>query len=175
MMRYATFNDLDRIDEMAVYTIHDMALSNIPQWTITYPRKEHYQQDIENNQLFVCEIDNVIRGAIVICPEQDPPYETIDGWYTNHGDSLVIHRAIVDPFYRNHGVAQEMLDYAIHLAHQQGYQSIKIDTHRDNYKMRQFLEKNQFVYIGYLAIINREAYERLLEDHDEDIINRMEK
>lgn len=174
MIRLATIEDLSRIDEMAVYTIHDMALSNIPQWDLSYPRKKHYQKDVANNSLFVYETDGIVRGAITIIPEQDPPYETIQGWFTEHGESLVIHRAIVDPFYRNKGVAQKLLNHAIGMMSTSGYKSIKIDTHHDNYKMRRFLEKNNFKYIGYLNVINREAYERLLEDTDEDIINRME-
>ena len=164
MIRLAQHTDLDRIDEIAVAAIHDMATSNIPQWNLSYPRKQHFQKDVDNHSLFVCEANNVIMGAMVILPENDPPYETITGWHIPHGQSMVIHRAIVDPHYRNQGVAQALLDYAITLAQTSGYQSIKIDTHHDNYKMRRFLEKNSFIYIGYLEVIDREAYELLWED-----------
>lgn len=167
MIRLAQMKDLEEIDRIALRVIADMAASNIPQWDETYPRKKHYFQDVVNDALFVYEIDNCINGVITLMKENDPPYETIDNWLTDHTNSLVIHRVLVDPSKRKQGIAQTLLNYAIERAKMDGYQSIKIDTHHDNYKMRAFLEKNQFVYIGYLECINREAYERLVEGYHE--------
>lgn len=164
MIRLATIADLDHVDALAVRVIEHMATANIPQWTLVYPRRQHYAVDVQRNALFVYEQDDQIVGAFTILPEQDPPYETISGWLTAHGESLVIHRAIVDPNLQRSGVASELMNHAFDLARQGGYQSIKIDTHHDNYKMRNFLDKHGFQHIGYLAVINREAYERLLED-----------
>jgi ribosomal protein S18 acetylase RimI-like enzyme len=165
MIRHATLKDLNCIDDIAVRVIMDMKASNIPQWNESYPRKEHYQKDVLINALFVYEINSVIYGAVTILPEQDPPYETITGWRIPHGQSLVVHRLIVDPDKRQSGVARSFIEHAIRLAQQRGLKSIKIDTHHDNYKMRNFLEKHGFQYIGYLKVINREAYELLLEDY----------
>ena len=96
--------------------------------------------------------------------EQDPAYETITGWSTPHGDSLVLHRCIVDPTHQHKGIFHAMMTYAIQEASKLGLHSIKIDTHHDNYKMRRFLEKHGFIHIGYLEVINREAYELVWED-----------
>lgn len=164
MIRLATKQDLQQIDDMALCVIKDMKASNIPQWNESYPRKQHYEKDIVNQSLFVCERNSNVIGAVTILPENDPPYETITGWTIPHGNSLVIHRLIVDPNARQLGVASELVHYAVKQAQKQGYQSIKIDTHHDNYKMRRFLEKHNFQYIGYLEVINREAYELLVED-----------
>ena len=164
MIRLATITDLDRVDALAVRVIEHMATANIPQWTLAYPRKQHYRNDVRKKALFVYEQDGRIVGAFTILPEQDPPYETITGWLTNHGESLVIHRAIVDPNRERSGVASTLMNHAFALARQGGFKSIKIDTHHDNYKMRNFLRKHGFRHIGYLAVIDREAYERLLED-----------
>jgi len=164
MIRLAQLNDLEVIDAIALRVIADMAESNIPQWDASYPRKTHYFQDVLQDSLFVYEVNDNIIGVMTLLKENDPPYETIDGWLCDHTNSLVIHRVLVDPSSRKQGIAQTLLNYAIELGVNQGYQSIKIDTHHDNYKMRAFLEKNKFKYIGYLDCINREAYERLLED-----------
>lgn len=159
MIRIATMKDLDRIDEIAVMTIDDMARSQIPQWDMSYPRKEHYKLDVDRGDLFVFEQEGIIVGAMTLRIEQDPPYETITGWLSPHGKSFVIHRVIVDPNYRRQGVFHQLLTHAIDVTNQYGFQSIKIDTHKENYKMRQFLESHGFQYIGYLDVINREAYE----------------
>jgi len=174
MIRLATKNDLDRIDEIAVLAIQDMADAKIPQRDLSYPRKKHYEKDVEKNALFVYELDNGIVGAMTLLPEQDPPYQTITGWRIPHGQSMVIHRVVVDPSVRNQGIAQQFLDYAVHVCKEHGYQSIKIDTHHNNYKMRRFLAKNDFRHIGYLQVINREAYEKVLEDEHENTTHRLE-
>jgi len=164
MIRLAQLKDLDEIDNIALRVIADMAASNIPQWDESYPRRAHYFQDVLKDSLFVYEVNNKICGVMTLMKENDPPYLTIDGWLCDHSNSLVMHRVLVDPNSRKQGIAQTLLDYAIALGLNEGYQSIKIDTHHDNYKMRAFLEKHKFQYIGYLECINREAYERLLED-----------
>lgn len=163
MIRLATKDDVERIDEIAVLTIKDMASSKIPQWDMSYPRKPHYEVDVDDGSLIVYEQDGTIVAAMTLKREQDPPYETISGWLTPHGESYVIHRVVVDPEYRRQGIFKAFLQYAIQVTNASGYHSIKIDTHQENYKMRQFLEKHGFTYIGYLEVINREAYELVWE------------
>ncbi len=162
MITLATLKDLDRIDEIAVLTINNMKQSNIPQWTLEYPRKKHYLKDIENNSLYVYKDNDIIIGAMTLLKENDPPYKTIDNWLTDK--SFVIHRMIVDPSYRNQKVAQKLLNFACEQVLKSEYLSIKIDTHLENYKMRKFLTKNKFVEIGFLEVIDRLAYELVLKE-----------
>lgn len=162
MIRLAQLNDLEEIDNLAVKAINYMSKSDIPQWTLNYPRKEHYREDIINNALYIYEDSKRILGAMTILPENDPPYKTIDGWIKEK--SLVIHRVIVDPGNSKKGIAQQLLNYAFMLGKKKHYESIKIDTHLENYKMRNFLKKNGFMEIGYLACIDRQAYEKVLEE-----------
>ncbi len=162
MISLALLKDLEEIDALAVKTIKHMTTSNIPQWTLNYPRKDHYFKDVINNALYIYKEDEKILGAMTVLPENDPPYKTIDGWLKEK--SLVIHRVIVDPDYAKKGIAQTLLDYVFELGKTCEYESIKIDTHLENYKMRNFLHKNGFIEIGYLACINRQAYEKVLEE-----------
>lgn len=164
MIRKASMTDLKRIDDIAVKTIEDMAISQIPQWDMSYPRARHYESDIKAGDLYLYLEDKEILGAMTLKREQDPPYETITGWRTPHGESYVIHRVIVDPSVRRRGVFHQLLNYAITVTTNAGFHSIKIDTHNKNYKMRQFLESHGFEYIGYLDCIDREAYELVWEE-----------
>lgn len=162
MIQLATFEDLNEIDELAVLSIKDMAKSNIPQWTLAYPRKEHYQKDVKQQGLYKVMNNHKIVGVMTILPENDPPYQTIGGWLRSN--SLVIHRVLVHPEFRKLGIAQKLFDFAANLGIKTGFESIKIDTHLENYKMRKFLEKNKYQSIGYLECIDRQAYEKILED-----------
>ena len=162
MISLALLKDLEEIDELAVKTITHMTESKIPQWTLKYPRKDHYFKDVISNALYIYKEDNKILGAMTILPENDPPYQTISGWLKEK--SLVIHRVIVDPDKSKKGIAQTLINYAFELGRTLEYESIKIDTHLENFKMRNFLHKNGFKEIGYLACINRQAYEKVLEE-----------
>ena len=162
MILLAQHKDLDEIDALAVRAITNMASSKIPQWTLEYPRKKHYQPDIDKNALYIYKEEGKILGAMTILPENDPPYQTITGWKKEK--SIVIHRVIVEPTSQKKGIAQKLMNHAKEIAIQGKYQSIKIDTHLENYKMRRFLEKNDFEEIGYLEVIDRQAYEYVLEE-----------
>lgn len=161
MIRYARLHDLEELDQLAVHVITDMKESNIPQWELSYPRKEHFLKDIKNNGLIIYE-DDQIQGCMAIFEENDPPYKEISSWKKEH--SIVLHRILVDPQKRKSGIAQKMLDFAVQFAKKQNYESIKIDTHMKNYKMVSFLEKNGFIRGDYIKSIDRIAYEKVLED-----------
>lgn len=158
MIRKANMNDLKQIDQCAVLTIKDMIQSDISQWDLDYPREKHYKQDVLENGLYVYEEGNQIIGAVAIKKENDAPYKELSNWLEK--DSMVIHRLIIHPLYRNKKIAQSFFCFAYELTKTKNCKSIKIDTHQENYKMRSFLTKNGFEEIGYLKSINRLAFEK---------------
>lgn len=159
MIRKGRIDDLEVIDKIAVKVIDDMKKNNIPQWDYNYPRKEHYFEDVEEECLYVFD-DNGVIGAITLKAQDDPPYEDIDNWTDE--ESLVVHRVIVDPTATRKGVASQFFAYAEELAKSMGYNSIKVDTHKENFKMNGFLKKLGFREMGYLPSINRIAFEKII-------------
>lgn len=162
MISLATLKELEEIDELAVRVITNMTLLKIPQWTLSYPRSKHYFRDVIDGSLYIYKEDQKILGVMTVLPDDEPTYKTITGWLRNN--SLVIHRMLVDPSIQKKGIAQKLLNFAITKGIKEHYHSIKIDTHLENYKMRNFLGKNDFQEIGYLSCINRQAYEKILEE-----------
>ena len=162
MLQLAKLDDIEAIDELALCVIQHMIDSEIPQWTLAYPRKEHFIPDIMEQSCYIYKVDGKILGSCTILPENDPPYRTIHSWIKDH--SLVMHRVLVHPEHQKQGIAKMFIDQAIQLAKASGYESIKIDTHLENYKMRRFLQKNGFIELEYLTVIDRMAYELVLED-----------
>jgi GNAT superfamily N-acetyltransferase len=162
MIRRAILAELKKIDDLAIRAITKMKKDNINQWDENYPRQEHFAKDIEHGGLFVYEENSEILGVMALYKEIEDSYQTIKGWKTPHGESMVIHRVIVNPNYERKGIFQQLFQFAKEKAIQSGYKSIKIDTHKNNYKMRAFLEKNGFQYIGHLDVIDREAYEYII-------------
>ena len=162
MITYATMDDLFELDELAVKVISNMKDSKIPQWELKYPRYEHFEKDVIQNALIIYKEKNVILGCMAILPENDPPYKTINSWQKDY--SIVIHRVLVHPDTQGKGIAKQMLDFAKDYGRKFAYESIKIDTHLDNYKMRSFLKKNGFIEGDYIEVMDRIAYEYILEE-----------
>jgi GNAT superfamily N-acetyltransferase len=162
MITKASIRDLESIDRLTMMIIHDMKNSLIPQWNFPYPRYKVFMKDWMLGGLYVEKNGHHIDGSITLLKENDPPYKELDTWQGSN--SLVIHRFMVDPLKRKQGIASKLLNYAYKLAIQEGYDSIKIDTHAKNYKMRSFLNKHGFLEKGYLASIDRIAYEKVLEE-----------
>jgi len=161
MLTKATFGDLKEIDKLAVLVINDMKESGIPQWDTSYPRYDHYYKDIQSDGLIKYVVNGEILGVMTILPEDDPPYKTIDSWLREK--SIVLHRILVHPLHRKKGIAKIFLDYAIDYGISNHYESIKIDTHLESYKMRNFLTKNGFIELEYITVMDRLAFELLLE------------
>ncbi len=162
MILHATIQDLMIIDLLAKDVIQDMETAKIPQWKEGYPAYIDFLKDFEVKGLYVYKENHQIKGSITILEENELAYKTIDSWQKEK--SIVIHRLLVDPKARQQGIAQKLLNHAIKMAEEKSYESIKIDTHIENYKMRKFLEKNGFKKLEYLKIIDRLAYEKVLED-----------
>jgi len=165
MITYATFDDLLELDELAEEVITHMKESKIPQWELNYPRYEHFEQDVIKKALIIYKEDEKIIGCMAILPENDPPYHTISSWQKEY--SIVIHRVLVDPSVQKKGIAKQLLNFAKQYGKLHGFESIKIDTHLENYKMRRFLQKNDFIEGDYIEVMDRIAYECILEDEHE--------
>ncbi len=159
MIRLAVEKDLNKIDELAVSVIETMTEHNIPQWDLSYPRKSHYEKDIENGTLYILE-DGTIQGVMAIAEENDPPYKELTNWTDD--SSIVIHRILVDPTLRRKGIAKKLFEFAVNLSLEKGFTSIKIDTHANNYIMQNLLKKLGFKEVGFLKSINRDAFELIL-------------
>ncbi len=159
MIRLAKANDLDRIDALSLQTIKDMRARGIRQWDTTYPRKEHFAADIEKDALYVYEEDDRILGAMAVLPGDEKVYRSV-AWM--RADSLAVHRIVVDPSAQRKGVATALFLWLFRKAESLGMESIRIDTHPGNERMRAFLDKLQFAYMDYIPSIHRLAYERLV-------------
>ncbi len=162
MIRKAILAELKQIDKIALAAIANMKKAGITQWDENYPRFANFAKDIENGNLFVCERNNEICGVMALMPEQDDAYLTISSWQEKPENTLVIHRVVIDPKHGRTGVFSELLSFAKNYAKSINKTAIKIDTHSSNFKMKSFLNKHKFQYVGYLKTIDREAYELLL-------------
>ena len=160
LIRLAINDEIQAISELAKVVRADMWNNGLEQWTGNYPAYENFYQDYANIGLYVLVKDGLIIGSVSIFVENEVAYHEVV-WEKDK--SLVVHRIIVDPAKQGQGYGKQLIEFALAMAKQGGFGSVKIDTHPDNLKMQKLLKSMNFSYRGYLSSINRLAFEKVVE------------
>lgn len=164
MIRHATLNDLVQIMDITQDAVIFLRDHQIPQWQNHYPNATTFKKDIENNTLYVYEVDGLICGMANIALEADPQYNVIfDGAWLTNGPYAVVHRIAVKGSCIGKGVAKELLTYAEGVARHHKLVSIRIDTHRMNIPMNRLLTRMGYQWCGVIELSdhNQTDYYRL--------------
>lgn len=138
----------------------------VNQWVNNYPNEETIRTDINNGYGYVVEKDSQIVGTVAISFDGEITYEKIhEGeWLTDY-DYCVIHRMAIHKDRRGSGISSFIMDNIDSICKQKDIKSIKVDTHRNNLPMQQYLKKNGFKYCGIIYLLNgdeRFAFEKIL-------------
>ncbi|MCD7893936.1 MAG: GNAT family N-acetyltransferase [Erysipelotrichaceae bacterium] len=165
MIRNSNINDIENIMTLIHQAQAYFKDNHIDQWQDGYPDKLQIQEDIKRNNSYVLD-DNKIIGTMYFAIENDENYASINGqWLTYNQPYAVIHRIVVDNNYKGHGLAGQLLSFAVEECLKQGINSIRIDTHQDNLSMQRFLTKNGFILCGDITLKSgdpRIAFEKIL-------------
>lgn len=129
---------------------------NSPQWSDGYPNKETFLNDIKDDNLFVLVSDDKVIGTMTVL-SYEPTYDYIEGKWLSDKDYVAIHRIAIKKEYRKLGLASIMIKFV----EDKFKKNIRIDTHRLNKGMKEFLLKNGFVYCGIIYLNEENDKERL--------------
>lgn len=158
MIRKAQMIDLDQIFDLYVIARQFMIQTGNPyQWKDGYPEKKLLAKDIQCQQLYVYET-NQIHGVFALIIGEDPTYAYIEqGQWLDDSPYGTIHRIASDGTI--HGFFEQVINFASNkIAH------LRIDTHADNAIMQHVIGKNQFQYCGIIYVRDHQprlAYERI--------------
>ena len=128
---------------------------NLHQWDDNYPSERLLRQDIEKDQLYVVEEDDIL-SCFVLQEGDDPTYAKIDGAWCSDGPYMTIHRIAKRS---GSSIFKEVMAFA-----KRKSKHLRIDTHVDNTIMRHLIIENGFRYCGVIYLENGEprlAYEYL--------------
>lgn len=157
--RIANENDMEQIMEIVENAKSYMKENKINQWSKNYPNEDVFLADLKENRLYVAEIKGKVVGMAVLVLDGDEDYKNIDGKWLIDGKYGVIHRIAVNPDYKSQNVAKNLLDFFENKLKELNYDSIRVDTHKDNKSMLRFIEKNGFQKCGIVYI--RKTDERI--------------
>lgn len=172
MIRLAETKDLEGILKIKEEAVAALKKDGVNQWQDGYPNYQAFLNDINKKTLYVYE-DGMILGVCNLSFEIDPSYDVIhDGeWLTDNSKYLVIHRIAVGANSVGKGIAASMFNFARDYARKNNAKSIKIDTHINNFRMRNLLIKLGFIECGKIFLLNyynndnmRLAYELIIDE-----------
>jgi len=160
MIRKANISDLEKITALARIVANELHASGIDQWSNTYPALANFRFDLDKDGLFIYEEDGILIGSITILPENDPFYKELVWTGKN---AHVVHRLMVEPGSRRKQIGRQLFQYALEIARTRFADSVKVDTHPDNYRMQSLILSLGFTEIGYIRGMNRIGYELILK------------
>lgn len=137
-------------------------IGNTTQWIHGYPSKEVLLNDILLEYGFVCEYNNKIVGYFCFFKgnHPEPTYALLEnGAWLNEMPYGVIHRLASNGTVK--GVAKVCFDYCF-----SQIENVRVDTHRDNQPMQNFLRNYGFKYCGTIYVSDgspRDAFQMQIE------------
>lgn len=158
IIRNAETSDLERIIEIYAIARNFMRSHDNPdQWNNNHPSRKIVEDDINRRKNYVIEENGTVEAVFYFAVEKDPTYDYIDGaWLKPDAVYGVIHRIASSGNIK--GVLKSAVDFGA-----TRIKALRIDTHKDNYVMRNAILKNGFIECGIIYLSNGEpriAYER---------------
>ena len=147
MIRKALKTDIEPIIEITKACALGMIANGIYQWNEHYPNRNAFKNYIKRNELYVLEIDNKIKGCIVISTLMDEEYVPIK-WLTKNANTIYIHRLSIHPELQGKGYAQSLMAFAEQFAIDHNYTSIRLDTFSKNKRNQKFYELRGYKRLG---------------------------
>ena len=149
--------DIPQVLEIYEHAKKYMAENGNPnQWNGDYPTVQDVIQDIKNGGYVIVKEpvkasekesgkenpEEEILGVFVLEENaHELAYDTIEGCWLNDEPYAVIHRCAT--LHHQKGIGQFFMDWCLEKVN-----NIRVDTHKDNWPMLKFLEKNNFSYCG---------------------------
>ena len=130
--------------------LHLCETTNYPKWEYKiYPSEISVREKVSVNQQFVCMNDGNIVGAFVLNDDPQGKYENAD-WTEElvQGEYMVCHTLATSPDIQGKGIGQQMVEFCIRYAKENGYKAIRLDVVPDNIPARRLYEKCGFEYVG---------------------------
>lgn len=167
-IRLAEKKDVDRIMQIISDARESIGRLGIDQWQYGYPTRDIIKEDVALSRGYVVlDESGEICATFTLIDNGEPSYNKIYcGSWLSDGKYIAFHRIALATNSRGRGVAKEIIEFLSDYARQNGFESIKVDTHTGNIPMRKMLEKNGFEYCGTIRLLDgqpRVAYEKLID------------
>lgn len=158
--------DVPEIMRIIAQAQEEMRQKGIPQWQDGYPCEDTILDDIQKGTGYVVRKNTKAIAFCALHFGEDPTYQYMEGgeWQCP-GPYGTVHRIVVDQEWQGKGVAKILFDRMERICREQKMESIRIDTHRKNGKMQEWIRKQKLEYRGTIYVKDgtpRDAFEKPL-------------
>lgn len=166
-MRNANLKDLKNIIDIINKARAALKDDGVDQWQNGSPDNMLVGRQITRNSSYVYEKDEKILAYAYLSEDYEPTYAAVMSLVKGN-NAYTIHTFCVADEAKGKGVASKFFDEIVTFAKENDKDSLRIDTHEDNFKMRGLIEKMGFQFLGQIYIKDngqtkpRLAYELLL-------------
>lgn len=147
MIKKASFKDIDNIIKITQACARHMEEQGIYQWNGHYPSKAAFENDFNNDELYIIEIHKSIVGCMAITPKMSSYYSNVE-WLETSNNVIYVHRLAIDPKFQGNGFAQELMNFAENYAKNNKYHSVRLDTFSKNTRNQKFYELRGYKRLG---------------------------
>jgi possible acetyltransferase len=166
-MRKANFKDLEKVSDIVEEAKKSLKNDGVDQWRNGTPNLPLLAKQVSRNYSYIYEKDGEVLAYAYLNPDYDPTYASVRE--AMKGDnSITIHTLCVNKDKMGKGIGSLFFEQIKDFAVKNNKDSLRIDTHKDNFRMRGLIKKFGFSYIGIIYINDngiakpRYAYELLL-------------
>lgn len=159
-------NESDRESILEIYLDGSNALKEdgVDQWQGKYVPSF---KDIDEHlgiDLYVLEYHKRVVSTACLVEGIDEDYENIDGKWNTSIPYISIHKVATSNEYKKQSFAKKMMYYVENFAKRKRM-DLRIDTHKDNKKMRNFIISCGYKYTGEVVLqgeLERVAYDKVI-------------
>lgn len=166
VLTFRMANESDRESILEIYLEGAESLKNdgVDQWQGQYVPSF---KDIDEHlgiDLYVLEYHRKIVSTVCLVEGIDEDYENIKGKWNTSIPYISIHKVATSNKYKKQSFAKKMMSYIENLAKRKRM-DLRIDTHKDNKKMRNFIISCGYKYTGEVVLqgeLERLAYDKVI-------------
>ncbi len=163
-MRKANIKDIVKIEEILLLAKSSLLKDGVDQWQKSSPNRHMILEQIEKGEGFVYEVDNEVAAYAHIHDHEEANYQIHADRFKGK-DYYTVHTFMADTRGKFEKPGKKFMEEIIDCAKEMNKDSIRLDTHDDNFRMKGMLDKFGFTYIGVIQIDeegvkkDRNAYE----------------
>lgn len=166
-MRRAEIKDINKIEYIIENAKKALKEDGVDQWQIGSMNRDFLCNQISKGKSYVYEDKGDLMAYAYLSDDKEAAYEDLEDNFKGE-NYITIHTFAVDVESREKGLGSRFMMEILKYGVNQNLDSLRIDTHQDNFRMRSLLNKFGFKKIGKISIDEegkkklRIAYELIL-------------
>lgn len=150
-MRKAQIFDLKTIEKIITSAKYSLREDGVDQWQIDSMNEKFLENQIREGKSYVYEQDGQILAYAYLSDIKEEAYLPFENDFVGE-NPITVHTFAVDKSMRKRGISIKFFIDIVKHAEKNGFDSLRIDTHKDNLKMRGLINKLGFEKIGEIFI-----------------------